>query len=203
MKNIKKSFLLLVIISICCGKAFGQVCHPWGSASQNSDTGQLNIAKNRAVEPIPGDAAVSVTLQDLLAKPTGEDKTRFAELEGKYVYTEGYVASIPEEEGPESCNCRKAMKSKKNGDLHIYIGETASAANTQCIIVEFTPKFKTTHPDYASMVAKGKHVRVSGYLIYDFEHEINAVNTCGKCTGKIWRKTCWEIHPVLKLETIK
>jgi hypothetical protein len=35
-------------------------------------------------------------------------------------------------------------------------------------------------------------------MFFDEEHKGSAKNTCKTCEH-VWRKTCWEIHPVTKI----
>jgi len=88
-----------------------------------------------------------------------------------------------------------ARKSKKDGDVHMYLGLKQNALKKNCIVVEITPAFKKKHPDYAALLTKNAMVKITGFLLYDFIHEKDAVTTCASCDGA-WRKTCWEIHPV-------
>jgi len=116
------------------------------------------------------------------------------------VVIEGFLISF-EEEGPESCNCNKATKAKKNGDVHMYLALVKNAPKKNCIVIEITPNFKKKHPDYQNLFQKNARVRVTGYLLYDYLHEANAFTTCTSCNN-VWRKTCWEVHPITKLEII-
>ena len=69
------------------------------------------------------------------------------------------------------------------------------------MICEITPKYIGRDTiDFKSKI--GKKVRITGYLFYDLEHRHNAINTCNTCTN-VWRASCWEIHPVCKIEVIK
>jgi hypothetical protein len=59
-----------------------------------------------------------------------------------------------------------------------------------------------------------KHrVRFSGYLYFDTDHtneawasdpddKVKKVDNHGKITWGNWRQTCWEVHPVLKIEVL-
>lgn len=165
-------------------------CPAWGGQPKGSRLGNLNVAKNRSVVK-PARKPMEVPLSDLLGNFSTPDSARYKN--GTYVYTSGIVVFPPEERGPESCNCNQATK--KTGDMHIYIGLNPDDEKEDCVVVEITPAYKLKHPDYATTVAKGMHVKVTGFILYDFEHKGNAKNTCKSCSN-VWRKTCWEIHPV-------
>jgi len=192
-----KRALYTLLFAFVIANSYAQPCQPWGSAPVGSRRGNLNELKNHAAVP-PADSAQDLELSSLLATPHGEDSDRFKN--GTYVYTEGYLVSH-KEEGAESCNCKEATAEQKNGDVHIYIGQSPDAPKSDCIIVEITPAFKRLHLDYNNLLIAGEHVRITGYLLYDFEHVSNAVNTCKKCTS-VWRKTCWEIHPIVGINKI-
>jgi hypothetical protein len=100
----------------------------------------------------------------------------------------------------ESCNCGSIADSLQ--DIHIYIGTTPGAKKEDCIIVEVTPQFKKLNPNFNAKEFVGKKVNIYGYLFYDKEHRGNAKNTCMICTN-VWRRTVWEVHPVVKIELAK
>ena len=45
-------------------------------------------------------------------------------------------------------------------------------------------------------------MKITGWLFFDDHHKLEADNTdLGDNKGKKnWRRTCWEIHPVTKIE---
>lgn len=185
MKKIKLT-LLLGFWSIVL---FSQsVCPPEGDATHEKEK-QLNRLKNRSVEFMDG--ANVLPLEDLLAP--GNDTARFTSEQ--YVTVSGYVVYYAPGDA-ESCNCHS--DDKKNHDVHIYIGKKKNSKKKDCIIVDITPPYKSSHSIDLKKL-KGKKVSVTGYLMFDFEHKGNAANTCMKCT-RIWRRTAWEIHPVVKIE---
>jgi hypothetical protein len=150
------------------------------------------MAKNRDVTR-PKKKAMEISLADVLGNFKVADSTRYHN--GDYVTTSGIIVGTAEK-GPESSNCKTATK--KTGDLHIYLGLTPDEDLEDCMVVEITPAYKAKHKNYAKDLEKGAHVKVSGYMIYDFEHLANAKNTCRSCKS-VWRKTCWEIHPVTEI----
>lgn len=180
--------LLALSLVLSFGVAAQVPCPPQGDAKTEKKQ-RANVLKNRSIALSPVDTAVS--LVKLLAP--GEDSRRFSS--SSYVRLTGYLVEL-KGGGKESCNCATEIEVQQ--DIHIYIGQTPHAEKIQCMIAEVTPEWKRLHKatDLKSMT--GKQVTVEGYLFYDEEHKGNAVNTCKKCT-RLWRKTCWEIHPVCKI----
>jgi hypothetical protein len=86
-------------------------------------------------------------------------------------------------------------------DTHIFIGRTADAKKTACVIAEVTPRWRTAMADSddwstaALKKLKGKRVTFTGWIFVDAEHKQNAVNTNPKGTT-LWRGTVVEVHPV-------
>lgn len=185
------SFLCLIVLLLASAFSYAQ-CPPQGSESANSKLGRINIMKNRSVTPPGRHTPLPMRLIDILGDFEGQDSSRFHN--GTYATTTGYITSY-EERGPESCNCDEGSKSAHTGDVHIYIGSSPVAPKRECMLVEITPAFKQLHPDYSDKLIKGNQVKVTGFLLYDFEHKGNSANTCTSCK-LVWRKTCWEIHPV-------
>jgi hypothetical protein len=199
--------LLFVIAILFSAFSFAQQCPPEGRAKSGStplDDSEkaLNKAKNRDV-PIPSGYAGYWDISDVINAAKHNDRADFTK--GQYVYLEGYLIAFTKEKG-ESCNCYRAdHNQEKYGDVHIYIGLTKNAKKKDCVVVEITPKYKQVDPEYLSFLqqAKGTQVRVFGYLLYDYKHEPNSANLCTTCTGTgVWRKTCWEIHPVVAIEQL-
>lgn len=127
----------------------------------------------------------------------GEDSKRFKpEQVGQIT---GYVVNV-KWGGSETCNCH--TKNKTDLDIHIEIAQTLNPAKGDVVICEVTRFTKTPEMSYENIKAMtGKKVTVSGYLFFDEEHKQNAINTSPQGTF-LWRRTCWEIHPVYKIKTI-
>lgn len=186
----KNIILLFVAMSFF---SFAQTpCPPEGTAKLYKDQ-VANQYKNRDIVVSQIDS--TVTLEKMLAD--GPDYTRFNPQ--AYVEITGYLV-LTRLGGKESCNCGASIDSMR--DNHIYIGLTPHSLEKECVIVEITPKFKKKHPRFDLKYMVGKKVRVRGYLFCDMEHKANAVNTCTSC-GSPWRKTIWEVHPVVLIELIK
>ena len=179
-------------------------CNQYGNLDSLSKKGKLNALKNRPI--IEKKHATKIDLTDFLND--GEDSAFFKnDFIQNYVFTEGYIVS-GEDMGPESCNCDLAKKGNHDGDIHFYIASSPNATKYQSMIAEVTPAYRVKFGSPDAVVYNGKKVRVYGYLFYDVEHRKNSINTCKTCDKKnpnphsIWRKTCWEIHPVVKIEVL-
>ncbi len=174
-----------------------QGCPPQGDGGDTD----LNLRKNR-IDPAPDQP---VSLQSLLALtwPRGVEQVRrsawapddavaVARNEGRAVTVEGYVLLV-RHEGPESPNCHDATAR----DYHTWLA-TAPSANladrASSMVVEFTPRVVANNTGWggeASLLrVKGRHVRISGWLMLDQEHP----EQVGKTRG-----TLWEIHPITRV----
>ena len=169
-------------------------CPPEGSATTER-LQALNILKNKPAERPTTEPAEWHIEQVINAEPH-DDKHDFKN--GELAQLKGYLVSF-KEEGPESCNCKLGNAREKTGDVHMYIGLAPDAPKNECVVVEITPAFKKLHPDYEKYLQNNTPITVTGYLLYDVEHTSQAANTCKSC-GSVWRKTCWEIHPIVDIE---
>ncbi len=190
-------YILIIVFIFIQGFLFAQPCPKYGN-STTAEKRKLNTLKNAGVNVSSARIPQLLPLKNLITSKKRKDRNLYAD--GAYVYTEGYLISF-EEEGPEACNCGKAKASLKNGDVHMYIGPKKDALKKDCIVVEITPAFKKKHPDYETLLEENIMVRITGYLLYDFIHEKDAINTCISCL-KAWRRTCWEIHPITDIEKL-
>jgi hypothetical protein len=147
-------------------------------------------------------------------------------LEKEIVTLTGYL-NLAYAGPPETCNCG----SSDYHDWHLEIGEkpiehAPGPGDPTPIICEITPRtqnaiyhdgiriqeltafFRGTPPEmaYQSTGHKAQKVRITGYLLWDDEHNGTAdVGTTIEAVGanKLhhpWRRAAWEIHPVLKME---
>ena len=144
--------LLLLFISL---QGYAQRCPSHGSATTDEKK-HLNIWKNHSAK-VPSIQPQVLPLNKLITRSNKPDFNKFQE--GAYIVTEGYIIDFGEQ-GAESCNCNKASKSKKNGDVHIALVLSPRASKKNCVVVEITPSFKKLHPDYASYLVRGSKVRV-------------------------------------------
>jgi hypothetical protein len=129
---------------------------------------------------------------------------------------------------PETTNCGDAIFH----DWHLEIFESPSDHAPQVgdptpIICEITPRteqsifrdgkqiqslagfYRLQDVSYQATGHKAKKVRVTGYLLWDDDHNGSAdVGTTVEYFSKNgfhhpWRSTAWEVHPVIKVEVIQ
>src|SRR6266513_2416123 len=129
---------------------------------------------------------------------------------------------------PETTNCSNAIFH----DWHLEILENPSdhapqAGDPTPIICEITPRteqrlyrdgvriqslagfFRLRDASYQATGHKAKKVRVTGYLLWDDDHNGSAdVGSTIQDFSKNgfhhpWRSTAWEIHPVMKIEVVQ
>lgn len=113
-----RPFTLLTIILFFSFFAIAQHCPKSGDA-KTPEKKKLNILKNAGVHVSTARIPEELSLNKLITTKKRKDRALF--MDGAYVVTEGYLISF-EEEGGESCNCQKAKKNLKNGDVHMYVG---------------------------------------------------------------------------------
>lgn len=167
------------------------VCGPTGDSNAER-TKEMNRNKNRTDIP-HDDAYVPISWAALRDLPSD----RSTELEGAPVVVEGFLVHKVKVENHgkgESTNCH--LVGNNEVDWHMYLSDTAGLDDiSQAIIVETTPRTRPLHKwkkaDLDKIVNKNTPVRISGWLLYDFEH-----------TGQIgtYRATVWEVHPITKIE---
>lgn len=155
-----------------------------------------------------------------------EDRKKLEPFEKQLVSLTGYVV-LAYPGPPESTNC----SSVDFHDWHLEICEKPSDHPPQPgdptpIICEITPRtqtaifkagirvqemtafFRRSDLSYESTGHKAQRVRLTGYLLWDDEHnDVKDVGTSIKTIGRSkyhnpWRSTAWEIHPVLKIEKL-
>jgi len=140
--------------------------------------------------------------------------------EGKLVMIEAFVldakhddtyvlGSGPEGYKGEGVNCKNSLF--EWNDIHIALGETASAEECSSVTAEIIPHFRPTvwdrfdsnactSPHVANALpVKGLRVRITGQLFFDGSHNP------GPCSGPAGpnsfpRRAVWEIHPVYAIE---
>src|SRR2546421_1712164 len=187
------------------GKPF-RGCPACGTAKDNTHR-RLNLQKNR-------DTAAThthkITVQDI--RNPANDTGKFQQTD--QVWVTGYVASVEPGGMPETCNCKRTDLR----DVHINIVANPSEANdpSKYVVVEFTPRceqrFGFNDSNYEAMrqtvenKIKGKWVKFSGWMMYDFIHKNASQSTSPgnrvcppgdtSQSGCNWRATPWEVHPV-------
>ncbi len=191
----RKFCLLLALLSLLFQQAVSQPCPPKGD-SHSQRTQQLDIRKNRTTTPASFDN--TITLDKILSP--GKDLNRFSNDAGAKI--EGYIISVIPE-GGESCNCHS--NDSADYDYHIYLSQSQNIIkHRNCIVVEITPKSRTLHPEWTEVFLNGligKKVSVGGWMLYDFKHKANSLRDNPNGT-KVWRNTCWEVHPVTSINVV-
>lgn len=157
---------------------------------------------------------------------TPEQRDQLAPLEKQIVSLTAYLV-LAYAGPPESTNCG-------NMDFHDWhlemfeqpLEHSPTIGDPTPIIAEITPRTQNAifrdgirvqklagffrRPDLESEFAAGKaqRVRVTGYLLWDDEHNGRAdIGSSIERVGKNkyhhpWRSTAWEIHPVIKIEAV-
>ena len=169
------------------------VCGPTGTAGSDARKIALNTNKNRT--DVPADTAyVKVDWADLRDLPVSHS----TDLPGAPVVMENvFLVHKVKPEGAESPNC--GLTDPDEVDWHIYTSDTAGADDiSKAVIVETTARTRPLHKwqqsDLANFVNKNVPVRISGWLLYDYEH-VPVIGT--------QRASVWEIHPITKIEVKK
>jgi hypothetical protein len=199
MRNTSK-LAVVILFSITFGSpyAFAQIDCPIEGTSKpggrplTPDKIQLNKYKNRTLYPI---FTSQKTVDDILALPKADDPS----LDNTGVVLEGYLLNF-KQEGPESPNCYDPDLH----DFHMWIGKTTArtpkarnALRRKAVVVEPTPRTQALNPSWTKAnlnKIRGQRVRITGWLMYDFEHPPQV----GKTRG-----TLWEVHPVMKIEVLQ
>jgi hypothetical protein len=130
------------------------------------------------------------TLRDLPSE-------RANDLPGAPVVVEGFLVhhvKVENDGSGESTNCH--LLGDDEVDWHIYLTDTANLDDiSEAVIVETTPRTRPLHKwkksDLDAVVNKNTPVRISGWLIFDFEHT-SAIGS--------QRASVWEVHPITKIE---
>jgi hypothetical protein len=177
---------------------------PLEGDAKNSRVQALNLLKNRTTVPGAAELDTSISVATLVAP--GEDRTRFRTSTA--VRVSGYVADV-KVGGVETVNCK--AKDPDARDTHIELTlEPMSEDERKHLIVEVTPRWRAIvaarGADWSTKALrrdlKGRWVEVTGWLLYDEEHQANAANT-HRGNAKIWRATAWEVHPITSLRVLE
>ena len=206
MTRIYKLLAILVVCvaaaMVCDAQLIFRGCGPEGSA-MNPLVKRLNLLKNRFTAPKQKDIKREITLTALLAP--GKDTNRWSSESAAEI--EGYVFDV-KPGGMESTNC--GARDLRDIDTHIEIvADLNDSGESKRFIVEVTPRLraiaKADGQDWSTealMALKGHQVKITGWMLFDFEHVDEAENTApGKRSN--WRATVWEIHPVTSISTLK
>ena len=167
-----------------------EVCGATGKTSDPKMI-KLNSQKNRIDIP-EATAYIAVDWNVLKGLPS----TSPDDLQGAPVMVVGYLShriNVEDKAPGESTNCN--LLNDDEVDWHIYLTSSPNQAISQAIIVETTPRTRPLHTWDKSvldgLVNTNKQVRISGWLMYDFQH-VGEIGT--------QRATVWEVHPITRIE---
>ena len=167
-----------------------EVCAATGNSSDPKMT-KLDSQKNRIDIP-KATAYIPVDWDVLKGLPSNSPD----DLQGAPVMVIGYLShrvNVENKAPGESTNCN--LLSDDEVDWHIYLTSAPNQAISQAIIVETTPRTRPLHTWDKSvldgLVNTNKQVRISGWLMYDFQH-VPDIGT--------QRATVWEVHPITRIE---
>lgn len=190
----------------------GEICTLNGDLSTKAKKQEMNRLKNRYQTPTKYD---TITFTDLIKLPLNSNNQP-PELNNpqhkRAVVLTAYVKEIKTGGKGESCNC--GAKQTKYLDAHIeLVPDLQSLQDTtgaKIIVAETTERGRILaaqrKEDWRTTTLrrkyKGKKVRIYGWLYYDYDHHIEDYATDPTNTKGIknWRATCWEIHPILRIE---
>ncbi len=188
--------LLLPVAVLLC--VFG---HAAADCPADGDGGDpaLNRLKNRTDQPrttLPMSVPQIIELKlahTRLARSrwSAAQQQVIADLEGRGVVVVGWLVGV-KEEGPEASNCHGDGHDQH--DFHMYLANEPGAPKAETVVIEITPRQHDARWTLAAMrrlVRERTMVRVTGWLMYDQEHEADI----GRSRG-----TVWEIHPVTGIE---
>lgn len=174
---------------------------PVAGDAKNAAVRELNPLKRRMTTPSPAELDSQVTLAAMVAP--GDDTNRFYAGRGATIV--GYVADV-KVGGVESVNCH--THEPKYRDTHIELTlDPLHDAGSKHVIVEVTPQWRETMAakgvDWTTPTLRakllGRWIKVTGWLLFDFEHADAAQNTAPGARH-VWRATAWEIHPITSIE---
>lgn len=171
----------------------------------NGSIAALNVMKNRYRSPESFDR--SITLEQM--SMPGDDSRRWTTQKDLGARVSGYVAFMIQNFEGESCNCFKIDDAHSDTHIDLVVSEKTANDFATHVIVEVTPRMKFLAKkrglnwSTASLMKQFNHkwVTVEGWLMWDGEHIKQASNTHpADPDHNNWRVTCWEIHPVTRIE---
>jgi hypothetical protein len=196
------SCLLGVALLLACAEDGAFPGCPVDGDAVQSGVRALNRLKNRTAAPRAPDLDSAVSLDALLA--AGEDRARWSERRAATVV--GYVRDV-KVGGVETVNCR--ARAPDHRDTHIELVSAPDDGGQLPLIVEVTPWWREQaaragadwSTDSLRASLRGRWVRVTGWLLFDAEHQHEAENTAPGRPGN-WRATAWELHPTTALAVV-
>lgn len=185
------SILCILLSTQCIGQK--RICPDSGDATSQR-LKKLNMLKNRNI--VPQTVSNTVNLETILKD--GNDTNRFNN--NQYVEVTGYCI-LAKWGGAEGCCCH--AQNHDLWDIHLVISQDSNNIDqNKCMIVEITRKYRDTHPNLKPGQFVGHKLTIDGYLFRDDEHIKNSVNDASEGTRDLFRKTPWEIHPVVLIQFI-
>ncbi len=158
-----------------------EVCGPTGDAADDKRKA-LNTNKNRTDQPGDTDY-VDISWEDLEKLPSG----RVDDFQGAHVAVVGFLShriNVENKGSGESTNCH--LLGRNEVDWHMYLTKSAAQPISEAIIVETTPRTRPSHRWTTAMLAplvdSHRLVRISGWLMFDFEH-VGASHRVGGSSG--------------------
>jgi hypothetical protein len=176
---------------------------PLEGDATNPDVQELNRLKNRTTLPQPQQIDPAVTLAAILEP--GNDRHRWDDRRAAEIT--GYVVDV-KVGGVETVNCRATDPQHRDTDIDLVL-DPMNNGETHRVIVEVTPRIRSfaehRGEDWSTSALRdhlqGRWVRVTGWLLFDSEHENQSLNTAPR-RQRDWRATAWELHPVTSLEVV-
>ena len=197
--------IALLAVAACGEPANAQIMyHQCGLTGSRASpiVQQLNYLKNRWNSPKPKNINPAITLDAVLA--TGKDTRRWPDNSAAEI--EGIVFDV-KPGGIESTNCM--AQDLADRDTHIEIVRRMDDSGlTRRMIVEVTPRLRALAlargldwSTQALLALKGHRVKITGWMLFDFEHIDESENTAPRKRDN-WRATAWEIHPATDITVL-
>ncbi len=161
----------------------------------------LNRLKNRYAAPRLDEINPKVILAAILAP--GFDTGRWKIKYGGQIT--GYVYDV-KVGGIKTVNCRATDPQYRDTHIELVL-DPMNSGEIRRVIVEVTPRWRAIEAekgvDWSTPALRdkffGRWVRVTGWMLFDVEHQTQAENTApGR--PRDWRATAWEIHPITDIE---
>lgn len=197
----KSLVYLLITALLIAAILFAQSDCPERGWALTAETRKEVSLKNRTAGPGPGDFDESVSL-DALLQP-GDDRARWSEERAAVI--QGYVVGV-RRGGIEAANCY----SLTSRDTHIYVAKSLNSPPRERVVVEVTPAIREWAGrrglDWSESALEssltGHWCRIEGWMLFDREHAQESENL-SPASGRSWRATAWEIHPVTAITVLK
>lgn len=195
--------VLLFVVTPLFSQDFDVIkgCPPHGTATLGTRKADLFILKSNY--KIPHASEINVHgIEEFLER--GNDTGRW--YEGAAVEMDVFIGDVYAAE-IEDCNCKKTGDAMKDTRILMYAQES-NMKKRYSMVGEVTPRIKALKKsmglDWSTASLKqlkGTWMRVRGWLLFDWMHSGNAVNT--KPGGAaLWRGTAWELHPLTDITPV-